>query len=75
MTHSQGTNSAMLECEFHNGSSKTKQLAPIQLDLPAFFWKSKCNMHVVPCDQVMQRACHLCHIMSFVYATVTVQHV
>ena len=39
---SHGTKSHMLVSKLHSGTSKTKQLVPVHLDLP-LFWKSHCT--------------------------------
>ena len=41
MIRSHGTKSHMLVSKLHSGTSKTKQLVPVHLDLP-LFWKSHC---------------------------------
>jgi len=48
MTRLHGIKSHMLERELHSGTSKTKQLVPVHLDLP-LFWKSHCAVCVPEC--------------------------
>ena len=57
---SHDTKSHVLRRKSVTGTSKTKQLVPVHLDLP-LFWKSHCATCVhacdfVPCDRIVQRA-------------------
>ena len=53
MIQSHGTKSHMLGCKLYNGTSKTKQLIPVHLDLQNLR-PSMCDF--AQCDRIVQRA-------------------